>query len=350
MAMRVLIAGGAGFVGANVATYLARQAEDYQVTVMDNLVRLGSEFNLTRLREAGIPIHRGDIRCREDFPKGPFDLILDCAAQPSAIDGYDNPVFDFTNNTWGVLNLLEKARAWKAGIIFWASNKVYPASAVGKYLTGESETRMLGAAVGEDCPLDGHDRSLYGASKIMADLMIQEYCGSFGVPYICNRFSCLAGPWQWGKVAQGWVAWWVIAHEFGLPLRYIGYHGKQVRDVLFVDDLCALIDLQAKRLTTTRPVYWGAYNVGGGPANACSLIEMTRMCEEVTGKETEVTVESTPRRADFAWYVSDIGKVSSMFNWRPGTDIRLGTTQIHNWVLEHRAMLGAMYCHKEART
>lgn len=343
--MKVLILGGAGFVGANLAVWLAPR---HEVAVMDNLVRRGSEYNLERLKEAGVTFTHGDVRAREDFPAGPFDMVLDCAAQASAIDGYARPEFDITNNTVGVLNVLGRCREWGAGIIFWASNKIYPAHAVaekwyGPDTGGPWAKAYVGDPILESCPLDGGDRSMYGVSKVMSDLLIQEWCGSFDLPFICNRFSCLAGPWQWGKTEQGWVAWWVIAHELGLPLKYIGFDGKQVRDVLYIDDVCRLVEGQMEKLVASEHRYRGAYNVGGGSGNACSLIQMTELCRDATGHEVPITVEPLPRRADFAYYVSDITKVSTTFGWWPKVGLREGVVQIYRWVQDNRAVLARMY-------
>lgn len=129
--MNVLITGGAGFVGANLATHLVQQ--NHQVTTLDNLVRRGSEFNLPRLKDAGVTFQHGDVRCPEDWPRGNFDVVLDTAAQPSAIDGYDRPMYDLTNNLQATFHVLEYCRKTDTGLIFWSSNKVYPQKMVHQY-------------------------------------------------------------------------------------------------------------------------------------------------------------------------------------------------------------------------
>jgi len=328
--VRVLIAGGAGFVGANLAVSLSRHGHD--VTSADNLRRRGSERNLVRLSEAGVRFEHADTRCPEDWAfLSEFDpeTILVCAAQPSAIDGYRNPMFDFQNNTVAVLHLLEHCRRSGAQVVFWSSNKAYPVWAVDAQ-NGPLERRPTrlhtDVRIDETCPLDGGDRSLYGASKVASDLIIQEWAESFGFPAVVNRCSCLAGPWQWGKVEQGWVAWWVIAHRLGLPLEYIGFEGLQVRDVLHIDDLADLVSLQILDPEAGAQVF----NVGGG-GYSLSLRECTELCQGVTGMSTRVTESGTPRRADFAHYVSDTSKVKARYGWEPSRSPETVIIDIDAW-------------------
>jgi CDP-paratose 2-epimerase len=336
IAPRLLLLGGAGFVGANLAVYFAERG--YNVMAMDNLVRRGSEFNLSRLRDAGVAFRHGDVRCVEDWPQNDFDVVLDTAAQPSAIDGYDNPLYDLTNNTTSVFNTIEYCRTHRAGLIFWATNKVYPASAInGRVLTYEPTRIMLDKAIDESCPLDGGDRSIYGATKVAADLIIQEYADAFDIPAVVNRFSCLSGPYQWGKTEQGWLAFWVIAHRLHIPLTYFGYEGKQVRDALFMPDICTLIEKQIDGII--REGKGGVFNVGGGWDNAVSLVEATEICREMTGTGLPITHESIPRRADFACYISNIDKVCKAYNWEPRVCIREGFYQIDKWVCDNIATI-----------
>ena len=338
MSGRILITGGAGFVGANTAIHLARQG--YKVTALDNLVRRGSELNLPRLEAAGVAFRHGDVRNPEDFPSGGlFDAVLVCAAQPSAIDGYDNPAYDFSNNTFSLLPALEYCRLHGSKLILWATNKVFSASAINGRPMQEYPTRWEALPVDESFPLDGGDRSLYGCSKIMADLMVQEWSDSFNFPAFVNRFSCLAGPWQWGKTAQGWVAWWVIAAHFDLPLRYYGFAGKQVRDVLFIRDL---VELVQREIEDRRPGCQ-VYNVGGGPDNAISLIEMTQMVQDFTGRKITLLEEGDQRRADFAHYVSDITKVTTEMPWAPLVDLEDGMAEIYRWVVDNEATIARLY-------
>ena len=335
--MRILITGGAGFVGGNLGVHLSQCG--HTVIALDNLVRRGSEYNLSRLWNHGIEFRHGDVRCPEDWRDIKADVVLECSAQPSAIDGYQNPVFDFTNNTVPLIHLLDWCRQRQAGIILWSTNKVYPVHAVHNQRIIETPERYVSEkAIDENTPLDGGDRSLYGASKVMADLMVQEWSDAFKIPAIVNRFSCLAGPWQWGKCEQGWVAWWMIAHRLGLPLKYIGFQGKQVRDVLFVDDLCRLIEMQIEKMPIGK-----VYNVGGGKYNSISLRECTHFCQQITGRKVPISIMEEPRRADFAVYISDTAKVEKDYGWFPTVFNEEGLEQIDEWAVGHLPLLSNLF-------
>lgn len=202
--MNILVLGGAGFMGSNLAIHLNNLG--HKITVMDNMVRNGVENNLPRFKKYDIEFVRGDIRCPEDFNKlrGNFDIVLLLAAQPAAIN-YANPVFDITNNTMGVLHTLEYIRNSGAGLIFWSTNKCYSGQVCNTVPYVESDSRYVWAnrnhihtgwseiGFNENLSIDGKDRSIYGVSKAMADVLIQEWSDSYGIPSIINRFSCLSG-------------------------------------------------------------------------------------------------------------------------------------------------------------
>ena len=343
--MRIAVLGGAGFAGAHLAIYFADRG--HAVLAVDSLVRPGSEFGVPRLAAAGVRVHRGDIRCPEDWAEvWSFrpEAIVDCAAQPSAVAGYRNPRLDFSSNTFAVLSGLELCRETGAAFVMFSTNKVYGQAAVEAYagvLSVQPDRFEASRPVSEACGLDGGDRSLYGASKVMADLMVQEWADAFGFPAVVNRCSCLSGPWQWGHAAQGWVAWWVIAHRLGLPLEYIGYEGRQVRDVLAAEDLCHLLELQLSDLRPGPEVF----NVGGGSEHTLSLRECTGICRQVTGCEVPVQTVEEPRRADFPWYVSDIRRVLNRYGWAPteASDPEALLVAIDSWVCDHMPILRTLF-------
>jgi CDP-paratose 2-epimerase len=351
--MKVLITGGAGFVGANLAFYFKEKG--YDIIVMDNLARRGSEYNLKEFKAKKIKFVHGDIRCKEDFASfGKIDAICECSAQPSAIAGYDNPYYDFSNNTLGLINVLEVARESNASVIFWSTNKVYSGEHVNYMPLKETKTRFKWDesfdthipgwspvyGFSDKFTIDGGQHSVYGMSKVMADLACQEYFHAFGVKTVVNRFSCLAGPRQWGKVAQGWAAWWAIAAEFDLPLTYIGYKGKQVRDVLFIDDICALIDLEINNIDK---VAGQAFNIGGGHKYTMSLIEATALMEKMYNKKLKVNTLKTPRKSDQCVYISDIRKIERKLGWKPTIDIEEGYFQIIEWISDNKEILSNLY-------
>lgn len=339
--MKILITGGAGFVGANLAFHLATE---HKVTVMDNLVRRGSELNISKLKERGIEFIHGDIRNTEDFNHLPnkYDTILETAAQPAACTGYGNPTFDITNNYFGLLNVLEYARKTKAGLIFWSTNKVYDGENLNQLELKEGSTRWKtrdhNFGIAEGCVIDGGNHSIYGLSKVCADLTCQEWAKAFDMDIIINRFSCLAGPGQFGKSEQGWVSWFVIASMFNLPVTLYGFKGKQVRDVLFIPDIFRLIDIQLSKS------YKGeVFNIGGGTEVNTSLLECITLIEELTDTKINWTYDDTQRKADQCWYISDISKAKKMLKWEPKVSMKEGIIDIIDWVQKNAKELKGLY-------
>jgi CDP-paratose 2-epimerase len=354
--MNIAIIGGAGFVGANLARYFADK--DHQVFVMDNLVRRGSEINLRDLLSIqNITFNHGDARNKEDFKtikKWEPDIVLNCAAQPAATN-YKNPEFDITNNTVAQLNVLELCRELDIPHIFWSTNKIYPATFTNKgEKEGNSRLYWDNAATNvspywsptlgfkENTPINAPDHSVYGVSKAMSDLLTQEYSDAFGILCYINRFSCLAGPNQWGKAEQGWVAWFCIAHMLDLPLTFYGFNGKQVRDCLFTEDLNLLIDKQISSLLSSSSPITKAFNVGGGSNNTISLIEVLNILNEISPKKIQVTYGKT-RRADQPIYISDITSVSNTFQWQPSLDVKSGIEQIYKWAIDNEEIIKHLY-------
>lgn len=216
----VLITGGAGFVGSSLALAIRERHPDVTVTALDNLRRRGSELNLPRLAAAGIRFSHGDVRCREDLDAitpAP-DLVIECSAEPSAQAGYsESPEYLIQTNTGGCFQCLELARRVKADFLFLSTSRVYPYGLLNSLRFHEDETRFRledrqpvtgasGRGVSETFPLDG-PRSLYGMSKLAAELMVQEYGDAYGLRWIINRCGLITGPWQMGKTDQG-----VIVH------------------------------------------------------------------------------------------------------------------------------------------
>lgn len=348
---KILILGGAGFVGSNLAFYL--KEKEFDVTVVDNLVRRGSENNLKLFKQKNIKFIHGDIRNVEDFNNFPVsDIVLLTAAQPSAIN-YTNPVFDITNNTLGVLNVLEWVRNNNSKLIFWSTNKTYSGNICNqipmeindsRYIWSDSNFKLLGwdknKGFNEDLSVDGKDHSIYGLSKINADLMIQEWSDAFNIESIINRFSCLSGPNQWGKAEQGWVAWFALAKKLGLPVTVYGYGGNQVRDCLFTPDINILIHKQINHLLSSsdNKCYGEVFNVGGGIDNTISVNEVIKKLEI-----NNVILDNNCRRADQAIYISDITKVKDFFEWNPGITFDVGLQSINTWIDNNIEVLEKLY-------
>lgn len=351
---RVLITGGAGFVGANLALLLRRDFRDVAVSVFDNLKRRGSELNLPRLKRAGVSFQHGDIRCREDVEEWPtFDLLIDCSAEPSVQAGAEGSPFPvLQNNLTGSLHCLEAARRNQAAFLFLSTSRVYPIARINNLSFREQGMRFawtnqenIGGfsqrGIAEDFPLDG-PRSLYGASKLATELVLQEYAFLNHMPVLINRCGVLTGPWQMGKVDQGVVTLWVARHTFGWPLQYIGFggQGKQVRDILHVEDL---FDLVVRQMSDLSQWDGRVYNVGGGHEVSASLLELTSVCQEVTGHRITITGQAATSPLDVRIYLTDNSRVERDFNWLPVKSVRAIVADIHNWIREHEEQLQLIF-------
>jgi CDP-paratose 2-epimerase len=347
---RVLITGGAGFIGASLGVGLASRHPDWEVLALDNLRRRGSELNLPRLREAGVAFHHGDVRELDDLLEiEAIDAIVECSAEPSVMAGIDgSPDYVVQSNLMGAYNCLELARRREAQLIFLSTSRVYPVRALEELAYREDETRlelegeqlMAGASargVAEDFPLEGA-RTLYGATKLSAELLVGEYAESYGLKTAINRCGVVAGPWQMGKVDQGVFTYWMLAHHFGRPLSYIGFggSGKQVRDLLHIEDL---LDLVVEQLGD--PDGWAGRtaNVGGGRAGSLSLLETTELCREITGRVIDVRSSGEDRPGDIPIYISDCTRLHEMTDWRPRRAPAEILADIHAWIVEHEAAL-----------
>jgi CDP-paratose 2-epimerase len=348
--MHVLISGGAGFVGSNLALAWKRDRAGDTITALDNLRRRGSELALARLKAGGVAFRHGDIRMASDLADaGKFDLLLECSAEPSVQAGYDGaPAYVVDTNLTGTINCLNAARQHGAAVIFLSTSRVYPIARLaalpltprGERLTLAPDARGPGwsaQGIAEDFPLDGA-RSLYGATKLASELIVEEYRAMYGLKAVIDRCGVIAGPWQMGKVDQGFVVLWAARHLYGGALAYIGYggHGHQVRDVLHVDDLYDLVCIQAGD-----PAAYGAgvFNVGGGAAVSTSLAELTELCRLATGRQIDIESQSETRAADIPFYVSDHGKITNATGWRPRRDMKRIVADVTDWLAAHRTVL-----------
>jgi CDP-paratose 2-epimerase len=341
MPKRVLIAGGAGFVGGNLAVALS--SRDWDVVAFDSLHRRGSELNLPRLKEAGVRFVHGDVRDLDDLlDVGPIDALVECSAEPSVLAGVGgSPNFVVRTNLVGAYHCLELARRHHAQLVFLSTSRVYPIAGLEGLFSEETDTRFelsdaqvsagaSSAGVAESFPLAGA-RTMYGATKLAAELLIEEYRAAYGLRAVIDRCGVIAGPWQMGKVDQGVFTHWMLSHMLDRPLRYIGYggSGKQVRDLLHVDDLVDLIDEQL-----AAPEAWdgGLFNVGGGRECSLSLLETTALCKELTGNELAVASTDETRPGDVRIYLSDCSLLFSKTSWRPRRSPRRVLEDIQGWI------------------
>jgi CDP-paratose 2-epimerase len=337
---RVLVTGGAGFVGTNLAARLL--ASGRRVTVFDNLSRPGVEQNLRWLSQAHgerLAVEVGDVRRPEALVSAMRGVsqVYHFAAQVAVTTSLDRPLVDFDTNARGTLNVLEAARAQPAppSIVFTSTNKVY--GACDDVDLVELPTRyaprdagVSEAGIDEARRLDFH--SPYGCSKGAADQYVLDYARSYRLRSVVLRMSCIYGPHQFGNEDQGWIAHFLIRAIEGRPLTVYG-DGKQVRDVLFVEDLVdAMLAVQA----SAEELAGRAFNVGGGPAHTVSLLELLELVRELHGRLPPLSFGDW-RAGDQRHYVSDVRRLGRALGWRPTTPVREGTRALYRWLLAARA-------------
>jgi len=352
---RVLVTGGAGFVGANLGMTLSERHPDWELVALDNLRRRGSELNLPRLREAGVEFVHGDVRDPADLlALDPVDAVVECSAEPSALAGRSgDAAYVVDSNLVGARHCLDLARRDSAQFLFLSTSRVYPYGALDAAAFREDDSRyelepeqplpgLSATGVSEGFPLDG-PRTLYGATKLAAELLVAEYRAAFGMRTVVNRCGVIAGPWQMGKVDQGVFTHWVLSHYFGWELSYLGYGGlgKQVRDLMHVDDVIALVEDQL-----LRPDHWDGVtaNVGGGREVSLSLLETTAICRDLTGRSVDVASSSQDRPGDVRIYISDCRRLAGHTEWRPRRGPHRVLSDIFEWVHDNerdvRAAIG----------
>ncbi len=341
-----LITGGAGFVGTNVADRLLREGRS--VLLYDNLSRPGVEKNLRWLREQHgdrVQIEVADVRDAHALRRAVRGVsqVFHFAAQVAVTSSLTNPVYDFEVNARGTLNLLEALRALDTPppLIFTSTNKVYggledvPLRCKGRRYEPEcAELRANG--ISEARPLDFH--SPYGCSKGAADQYITDYARSFGLPTVVFRMSCIYGPHQFGTEDQGWVAHFLIRALEGKPITLYG-DGMQVRDILFVEDL---VDAFLRAMAQMPTLQGRAFNIGGGPLNTISLLDLLQLIGDIHGQAPDVSFEDW-RVGDQRYYVSDTARFEAATRWSPQTDVMRGVERLYAWLCESRGHAAVMY-------
>lgn len=350
MSKKILITGGAGFVGSSLAIQLKRNHPQYQVITLDNLKRRGSELNLSRLKQADVDFFHGDIRNPEDFNSLPkIDAIIEASAEPSVLAGIDGtPDYVVNTNLMGTINCLNFALKNKCAFIFLSTSRVYPIENLERIQFEETETRfkisrsqtLNGVSengISESFPLDGY-RSIYGATKLCSELLIQEYNKFYGLQTIINRCGVLSGSWQMGKVDQGVVVLWMAKHFWKQKLSYFGYGGtgKQIRDILHISDLCRLIDYQLHHFDKLNSQ---TFNVGGGLEASASLLELTEHCQIITGNKVPINPVLENRQADIRIYLTDNTKVTDVTGWKPVIGVGEILKEIYNWIKDNEDSL-----------
>jgi CDP-paratose 2-epimerase len=293
----------------------------------------------------------GDIRNPSDLEDldGKFDVLIEASAEPSVHAGTSGSArYVLDTNILGAVNCLEFARRRCGGLVFLSSSRVYSIEPMRKLPLAALSSRfdldegyyavgVTGDGIAETFPCNTH-RSFYGASKLAAELICQEYAAQAGLPVVINRCGVIAGPGQFGKTDQGVFTLWVARHYFGRPLKYTGFGGQglQVRDILHPDDLCELV---GRQLHSWNLVSGRIFNVGGGRTGAVSLQEYTLLCQEIVGRQVPITKEPETSPVDVPWYVSNHGQVSKILQWRPSRSPKQIVVDIAGWIRDNAGSL-----------
>jgi CDP-paratose 2-epimerase len=347
----ILITGGAGFVGSNLAILLKEKYPAYTIICFDNLKRRGSELNLNKLREHGIEFIHGDIRDKNDFEQiqVPVHCVVDAAAEPSVLAGLDgNTDYLIGTNLNGTINALNFCMKHKANFVFLSTSRVYPIKTIEQIAVEETDTRFEIAAaqkiaginksgISEAFPLAGA-RSLYGATKLASEMMVEEYNEMFGLKTVINRCGVITGPYQMGKVDQGVVVLWMAKHFWNKNLSYVGYGGtgKQVRDMIHIKDLFNVIDMQIHQIDTFNGQI---FNIGGGREVSASLQELTKICVTITGNNIPMQPVLETRKADIRLYITDNSKITSLTGWKPQISVTGIMEDIYVWLKNNEKQL-----------
>jgi len=336
--MRLLVTGGAGFIGSNFAKHLL--AGGAFVRVIDNLARPGVEHNLAMLRATGgtrFEFIEGDVRDARLIREAVADCneVYHFAAQVAVTQSIAEPRHDLEVNLIGTFNVLEAVRLSQRRpfVLFTSTNKVYgDLAAISIRQSERSYAFVDRTGVNEEQPLDFH--SPYGCSKGAADQYVHDYARIYGIPAVVFRMSCIAGPQQLGNEDQGWLAHFLYSMVAERPITIYG-DGRQVRDILNVADLVAAFE--AARAHSPRTA-GQIYNIGGGPANSASLLEVLDLLERITGRRRHIGF-SAPRQGDQRIFVTDFSRFSRVTGWAPRYSIEETAGHIVDWAQQNHSIL-----------
>lgn len=332
--MTTLVTGGAGFIGANVTHRLLAAGE--HARVLDDLSRPHVDRNVAWLRQTHgeLDLVVGDVRDDRAVRHALRDVnhVFHLAAQVAVTKSLAEPVRDFEVNARGTLVVLEAIRAMPQppSLLFTSTNKVYGACADVPFVVQgrrhvPADARLGDAGIGESRPLEFH--SPYGCAKGTADQYVLDWARTYGLKTCVFRMSCIYGPRQFGNEDQGWVAHFLIRAMRGESIAIYG-DGRQVRDLLYVDDLVDAMLLSRRSMPS---IAGQAFNVGGGPASAVSLLELLERVRAMLGYAPPITFEPW-RIADQRWYVSDVRKLERAVGWRPRVSLAAGLEQLRSWI------------------
>ena len=329
--MKILITGGCGFVGSNLAIYFKNNQIGTKINTLDNLSRKGSLLNLKRLKKQKIKNFKKDISDYNNLKNLPkYDFIVDCCAEAAVEVSKRQTDKVFNTNLVGTFNLLKKCVKDKSNLIFLSSSRVYS-------IEDLRRLKKKNFLIDEQFNTSGA-KSIYGFTKYSSEQLIKEFSFLYKIKYIVNRLGVISGPWQFGKQDQGFVSLWVWKHINKKKMSYIGFGGKgsQIRDVVHIDDVCKLVSKQMKKINS---IYNLTLNVGGGRKSFTSLKNLTKLCQKITSNKIKIFSKKTTSEYDIPYYVTNNSKVKAIYNWYPQKNIFNIVKDIYKWMILNKKVL-----------
>lgn len=343
MIKKILITGGCGFVGSNLGIYLSNKG--FEVTSLDNLFRNGSNLNLKRLKNSGIKNLKIDIKNFTSLIniRKKFDLIIDCCAEPS-VEKSKKSIKEakkvFETNLVGTFNIISKCLKDKSKLIFLSSSRVYSIEQLNKFyneINKKKYQKKIGLSFKTTSP-----RSLYGFTKLASEELIKEFNYSNKLNYIINRIGVIAGPWQFGKIDQGFLSLWCWSHLIKNKIRYIGYggSGKQVRDILHIDDLCEIILIQILKIKKIKNL---TLSFGGGKKNAINLKNLTSKLKKLSKNNLKLLKTKKTSIFDIPYFISNNKNLKNIYNWVPKKNINDIIIDTYTWQKDNFKILRKVF-------
>jgi CDP-paratose 2-epimerase len=335
--MKVIVTGGCGFVGSNICEFLKNLSFD--VVSVDNLSKKYSKLNLKRLSNLNIKNYNINVSDKNKFIKLNYksDIIIDCCADPAVEFSRIDILKNINNNLITTYNVLEKAKKDNSKLIFISTSRIYPIKdSRQKFDTFLKKKKII--LFKEASNIIG-PKTIYGFSKLASEMLIKEYNYAFNIDYLINRCGLITGPWQFGKVEQGLVSLWLWKHlNKDNNLYYKGYNGSgnQIRDILFINDLCELVYLQIKKF---KKIKNQTFCIGGGIKNSVNLNQLTKICEEITKNKLKIKRDLDTSIYDIPFYITSLDKVKKYYNWHPKTDLKIGLYTILEWMKKNYTLI-----------
>ena len=336
--MKILITGGCGFVGTNLALFL--YSKGLKINSLDNLSRKGSKYNFELLKKKKIKNFNFDVCDFKRIQKLPsYDLIIDCCAE-AAVEISKKDIDRVVNTNFiGTLNILKKVKKDNSKIIFLSSSRVYPI----KEINNVVKKKVIKSKLKIKKLFDEKDnikgpKTIYGLSKLSSEMLVEEFSYAFGIKFIINRCGVISGPLQFGKQDQGFVSLWIWSHYNKNKLKYIGYggFGNQVRDVLHIYDLCELIFLQINNINKINN---RMFTVGGSKKSFTSLRQLTKICEKITKNKIKFAKVSKTSIYDIPYFITKNNQVMKTYGWKPKRNIYKVVKDTYLWLKNNKSKI-----------